>query len=212
MSDYKIAFYYSPDDDSYVTCVPELPGCMADGKTIDEAIVNTKGVIADWIEVNNEAGGNPPAMLDDIEFTKAYSVDIAAYILEKTGKITTWALEKLTYYCRVWSLVWYDRSIIADSPQAWKDGPVFPELYARHKKKYLIAPEELPLTHHLSDSEKVFVNYILDVYGLFGAEELRDMTHREEPWIAARKGVPENEISTNAISDAMILDYYKREA
>ena len=32
--------------------------------------------------------------------------DVAAYILEKQGAMTTWKLQKLVYYSQAWSLVW----------------------------------------------------------------------------------------------------------
>lgn len=210
MSDYKIAFYYSPDDNAYVTSVPELPGCMADGKTIDEALANTDRVIDEWIEVTKEAGEIVPEPLSYIEFTDATAIDVAKYILQKTDTITTWALEKLTYYCKVWSLVWYGKSIISDTPQAWKDGPVFQELYSKHKKKYVISPQELIGNHVFSDSEKKLIDNILDIYASFGAEELRDMTHREPPWNVARGDIPSDAISHNEITDGMILEYFKR--
>ena len=40
--------------------VPELPGCMADGKTIEEAIANTEVIIKEWIEVTLERGLEVP--------------------------------------------------------------------------------------------------------------------------------------------------------
>ena len=36
--------------------VPELPGCMADGKTLEEAVKNTEIVIQEWIETALEDG------------------------------------------------------------------------------------------------------------------------------------------------------------
>lgn len=47
---YEIVVYWSDDDDSYIVEVPELPGCMADGKTYEEAITNTLVIIREWIE------------------------------------------------------------------------------------------------------------------------------------------------------------------
>ena len=38
----------------------ELPGCMADGKTIEEAIANTEVIIKEWIEVTLERGLEVP--------------------------------------------------------------------------------------------------------------------------------------------------------
>ncbi len=50
MFKYEIIIYWSKDDDCYVAEVPELPGCMADGKTYQEALSNTEIVISEWIE------------------------------------------------------------------------------------------------------------------------------------------------------------------
>ncbi len=49
-SRYELVIYWSQDDDSFVVEVPELPGCMSDGKTYQEAVSNTEAVIAEWIE------------------------------------------------------------------------------------------------------------------------------------------------------------------
>ena len=35
----------------YVAEVPALPGCLSQGRTYDEAIVNVKEAIAGWLEV-----------------------------------------------------------------------------------------------------------------------------------------------------------------
>ena len=36
--------------------VPELPGCMSQGKTIDEALVNIKDAINGWLHVEKKRG------------------------------------------------------------------------------------------------------------------------------------------------------------
>ena len=55
-SRYELVIYWSPDDDSFIVEVPELPGCMSDGKTYHEAVSNAEAVIADWIETARELG------------------------------------------------------------------------------------------------------------------------------------------------------------
>ena len=40
--------------------VPELPGCMADGKTRAEAVANAEVIISEWIEVAKEDGRTIP--------------------------------------------------------------------------------------------------------------------------------------------------------
>ncbi len=53
---YEIIIYWSEEDRAFVAEVPELPGCMADGATYQEAIVNAETVIQEWIETARELG------------------------------------------------------------------------------------------------------------------------------------------------------------
>jgi predicted RNase H-like HicB family nuclease len=53
-SKYEIIIYWSKDDNAYIAEVPELSGCMADGKTYQEAIKNVEVVIQEWIETAKE--------------------------------------------------------------------------------------------------------------------------------------------------------------
>ena len=50
MHKYMRVIYWSETDNSFIVEVPELSGCMADGKTITEAIENCEVVIKEWIE------------------------------------------------------------------------------------------------------------------------------------------------------------------
>lgn len=47
---YEIILYWSEQDEAIVAEVPELPGCMADGKTYQEALSNVEVIISEWIE------------------------------------------------------------------------------------------------------------------------------------------------------------------
>ncbi len=53
---YEMIVYWSDEDQCYVVEVPELPGCMADGSTYQEAISNAEIVINEWIETAKEIG------------------------------------------------------------------------------------------------------------------------------------------------------------
>ena len=59
---YKYSIYIQYDDKEgiYIARVPELPGCMSDGKTPLEAIANTQEVIRVWIESALEDGETIP--------------------------------------------------------------------------------------------------------------------------------------------------------
>jgi len=60
VSKYEIIIYWSEEDNSYIAEVPELPGCMADGKTYQQAICNAEVVISEWIETAKELGRTIP--------------------------------------------------------------------------------------------------------------------------------------------------------
>ncbi len=55
-SKYEIIIYWSEEDSAYIAEVPELPGCMADGQTYQEALANTERIIQEWIETAKELG------------------------------------------------------------------------------------------------------------------------------------------------------------
>jgi len=54
MNKYEVIIYWSDEDDCFVTEVPELAGCMSDGKTYQEALQNTEIVVQEWIETAKE--------------------------------------------------------------------------------------------------------------------------------------------------------------
>ena len=57
---YEIIIFWSEEDQAYVAEVPELPGCMADGKTYQEALSNAERIIEEWIETAQELGRTIP--------------------------------------------------------------------------------------------------------------------------------------------------------
>ncbi|MDR1704154.1 MAG: type II toxin-antitoxin system HicB family antitoxin [Clostridiales bacterium] len=50
MSKYEIVIYWSKSDNCFLAEAPELPGCIADGKTLNEAAENVEIIIKEWIE------------------------------------------------------------------------------------------------------------------------------------------------------------------
>jgi predicted RNase H-like HicB family nuclease len=53
---YEIIIFWSEEDKSYVAEVPELPGCMADGTTYQDALSNAEQIIREWIETASDLG------------------------------------------------------------------------------------------------------------------------------------------------------------
>ena len=59
-SKYELIMYWSEEDNTFVVEVPELPGCMADGSTQNEALLNVQVVIDQWIETAKALGREIP--------------------------------------------------------------------------------------------------------------------------------------------------------
>jgi antitoxin HicB len=48
------------DGGGFIATVPDLPGCMSDGETPQEALANVQDAIAAWIEAAKELGHKVP--------------------------------------------------------------------------------------------------------------------------------------------------------
>jgi len=48
---FQVVFTFDPEYQGYVASVPELPGCMSQGKTLDEAVTNIKDAINGYLHV-----------------------------------------------------------------------------------------------------------------------------------------------------------------
>ena len=60
MAKYERIIYWSDEDEKWIIEVPELPGCMADGETPQEALANVEVIMAEWIETAKEIGREIP--------------------------------------------------------------------------------------------------------------------------------------------------------
>ncbi len=60
MNKYEVIIYWSEEDKAFIAEVPELHGCMADGKTKKEALENVEIIIEEWIETAKELGREIP--------------------------------------------------------------------------------------------------------------------------------------------------------
>jgi len=57
---YEIIIFWSDEDNAFVAEVPELPGCMADGQTYQEALSSAEQIIKEWLETAQELGRPVP--------------------------------------------------------------------------------------------------------------------------------------------------------
>lgn len=44
---YEVIIYWSDEDDAFIAAVPELPCCVADGQTYEQALSNVQVILAE---------------------------------------------------------------------------------------------------------------------------------------------------------------------
>jgi predicted RNase H-like HicB family nuclease len=52
--------YWSQEDNAVIAEVPELPGCLADGESYEEALQQVRIVIQDWMDTAKALGREIP--------------------------------------------------------------------------------------------------------------------------------------------------------
>lgn len=139
------------------------------------------------------------------------ATDVAKYILQKLGPMPAMKLQKLVYYSQAWHLVWSDSSLFADRIEAWANGPVVPQLYRQHRLMFTIDEGVFQGSgDNLTPDEQSSIDAVLKYYGDRSANELSQLTHREDPWLIARQqaGLDVGERGSVLITNSAMAEYY----
>lgn len=136
--------------------------------------------------------------------------DVAAYILERCGAMSTWKLQKLCYYSQAWALAWTEKPIFNEDFEAWSNGPVCRKLFNEHKGLFMIKRSDLIFgnSDNLNSDEKDTINVVLRDYSDMSPYELRELSHSEAPYINARNGLPPGASCSNVITKTEMGDFY----
>lgn len=137
--------------------------------------------------------------------------DVAAALVGRLGSMETMKLQKLLYYAQAWHLAATDEPLFADAVEAWKDGPVVPEVWRAHKRSFKVHnwPEGDPAA--VRGSAAAVLEVVAELYGNLSGDDLSRLTHDELPWRAARGGLPEGARSSQSISLAVMRDFYREQ-
>src|ERR1035437_7508133 len=127
--------------------------------------------------------------------------DVAQYILEKRGPMTTMKLQKLVYYSQVWSAVWDDDCLFPEQIEAWKNGPVVRSLWQATRGQFRVNQIPNGDSTHVWENDRNTIDRVLDFYGNQDAQWLSDLTHMELPWIEAYQQGQNTPISLETISE-----------
>ena len=139
-----------------------------------------------------------------------YSVyTIAAWFLEK-GDMTHKKLQKLCYYAQAWCYALKNFRLADTDFQAWIHGPVSPALYDRFKCfGYNTIHMKSRIDLRIDADDVSFLEDVWDTYGDKSGNALEALSHRETPWLEARRGYAADERCTVAISPEVMRDYYR---
>ncbi|MDE0638377.1 MAG: DUF4065 domain-containing protein [Candidatus Poribacteria bacterium] len=122
--------------------------------------------------------------------------------------MTTMKLQKLVYYSQAWSLVWDEKPLFEENIEAWANGPVVRELFDYHRGMYEISEIPIGNPRLLDQTQRDTVDAVLEYYGNRPAQWLIDLSHMEDPWIHARKGLPPLERGNRVIPLDALANYY----
>ena len=140
-------------------------------------------------------------------------LDTAQYILASLKKrpklpVTTWKLQKLVYYSQAWASVWDDEPIFSEPIEAWANGPVCPTLYEVHRGQFKISQIEGGTAKSVSKVHRATIDAVIKHYGEKSAQYLSELTHAEDPWKQARKGLKPGERGSSEITLESMAEYY----
>lgn len=143
----------------------------------------------------------------------------ADYIITKLADDKTSSvlkLQKLAYYCQAWHLAFYKVPLFNGKFEAWVHGPVNVDLYRRFsgsKNLYSIVTLDdltngFTVENNFTIEDVRHIENVLEVYAGLTGTQLEELTHREDPWIAARAGIPASARCTVEIDEALMTRYY----
>jgi uncharacterized phage-associated protein len=115
-------------------------------------------------------------------------LDVAKYILERQGRITTLKLQKLVYYAQVWAIADRGEPLFQDTIKAWAQGPVVPAVFQEHKGRQRVDATAIAGdSAGLDDAERTHIDRVLADYGGLPPAYLSKLTHHERPWNDAHR-------------------------
>jgi len=137
--------------------------------------------------------------------------DVALYMLTRLGAISAMKLQKLCYYAQAWSLVWDAKPLFGERIEAWANGPVSPDLYAKHRGQFEVSKDTfkgMGTGEVFSEDERDTLEEVIRFYGDKSPFWLSELTHSEAPWKDAREGLEPGDRGQAEITHAAMAEYY----
>jgi len=150
-------------------------------------------------------------------------IEVAKYFIKKSQeeskdnpskRLDALKLQKLLYYAKAWSLVLKKgHRIFPDDFQAWVHGPANPKVW-HYFQGFNFSTQHPDITKNkfeqITDDEKEVLDTVWTAYGKFDGKYLEMLTHAEDPWLNARQGLNQSDISQSIISEESMRSYYEQ--
>lgn len=124
---------------------------------------------------------------------------IANYILDfcqqRNRPVTNLSLQKIIYFCHVWSLVNLDKPLVRHNFEAWEFGPVLQYLYhefkdfdrspisSRAQKIDVVRGVRETVNYDFDQETELLLGRVVDFYSRLSAGDLVELSHAADgPW------------------------------
>jgi uncharacterized phage-associated protein len=139
---------------------------------------------------------------------------VAKYIIKEfqdSGEpITNLKVQKLLYYVQGWHLGLYGVPAFEEDLEAWVHGPVEYGVFQEYQEFSGGSPiTKIPTKPKFKTNLEKHIHEVLQEYSGENALALEVRTHKEWPWMEARKDLKPNEWSRNKISKQTMQDFFK---
>jgi len=148
------------------------------------------------------------------------SITLSKYVLALKGPMSHLKLQKLLYYIQAWHLAILGKPIIEDEFEAWLHGPVSRKVWDTYKdasvlyNQLSIGGSERDgvfqeVKKSLSEDQLELLDDVLSQYGDKSAYYLESLTHSEDPWLNARKGLGAEDACEVVIKKEEMKKYFE---
>ena len=117
------------------------------------------------------------------------------------------------YYAQGFYNAFFGGFLYSNDCEAWTHGPVYVDIYNKYKTFGSSNIEQFidyDISEILDEDKKILIDVVVNSFGYYKGKALEEMTHFEQPWIQARKGIPTDVKSNEIITKDSISAYFNK--
>ena len=148
---------------------------------------------------------------------KITALIVADYLILKSQQdnrpVTNKKLQKLLYYVQAWSMAIRNKEVFNDKIEAWIHGPAIRAVYLEFKQfgaTPILKKIDSKQMEVIDADTKKIIDDVWNVYSSFDTPYLEHLTHSEDPWQNARRGLESDMSSDKEITVESMKIYYEK--